>query len=183
MLLHQLHILEGCSRCRKAGRGLDEVRSALRHHLAHPDLLFLRKKTGLNDHLQNMISHGLLNLPDFIQDLVIKSVLNPADIDDHIHLGRSVFNGISCLEHLGGRRGIPVREPDHHADRNLPLHVFHRLFRVRRRNADAGGSVFDRIVTDRPDLLPGRIHLQQGVITACNNFLYFLIIHFASPFR
>ena len=130
-----------------------------------------------------MISHGLLNLPDFIQNLVIKSILNPADIDDHIHLGRSVFNGISCLEHLGGRCGIPVREPDHHADRNLPLHVFHRLFRVRRRNADAGRSVADRIVADRPNLLPGRIHLQQGVITACNDFLYFLIIHFASPFR
>ena len=102
-----------------------------------------------------MIAADLFQGVDLFQDLIVLSHFDPADIDHHIDLLRSVLQRLFRLKHFDRRRVVPVRKSDHGTDRHLLSEVLRSLLYERRRDADRRGPEFHRIIADLPDLFPG----------------------------
>ena len=155
----------------EAGGGLDIVRAGLRHHAAQFDLLGIGEHARLDDDLEELPGAGLLHGSDLGEDVVIQAVLDPADVDDHIDLGRAVFHGVRRLEALGRRGVVAVWEADDRADGDFAVDVLRRAADVARRDADACATVLHAVVADGPDLRPGGGLAQQRVVDAAENIL------------
>ena len=117
--------------------------------------------------------HGL----DLREQVIPLPVLHPAEVDDHVHLGRAVIHGVRGHEALGGGGVIPVGEADHRADGQLSRHILRRLLDIACRDADAGAAVLHTIVADGLDLLPGGRLGQQSVVALAQNLFHFHLKH------
>ena len=74
--------------------------------MAHGDLLFLGQITGLNDHLEDMMSALFLQCTDLFLHLVKQPVLHIADIHYHIDLVATILQCLAHLGHLGFRHTV-----------------------------------------------------------------------------
>ena len=110
--------------------------------------------------------HGV----DLLENLVVLAFLDPAEVDDHVDLGGH--------EALGCGGVIAVGEADDRADGQLAKAVVLLLGNIVRgvvhiglRDADARAAVFDAVVTDLLDVLPGGSLLEEGMVNVLENFL------------
>ena len=156
MLREQLHIVERRARGREAGRRFDKVRAGVGDNFTHLDLLLVRKKACFNDDLQELSAASHLYGLDFFQQRVPLLILDPAEVDDHVHLVRAVFDRVRRLKALGLCCIIPIREADDRADGKLVSHILLRLLHIRCRNADACRMVLHTVVADCLDFRPRR---------------------------
>jgi len=92
---------------------------------------------------------------DLLKDLVVLALLDPAEVDDHIDLGRAVGDGGLGLHALDAAGRVAVGEADDRADGQLAEAIVLLLGDVVRgvihiglRDADARAAVFDAVVTD-----------------------------------
>ena len=108
-------------------------------------------------------AYGLQSL-NFLSHIVKTSVLDPAEIDDHINLIRTVEQSIGSLEHLCGRTGIAVRESDYRADPNASAHIIPDLSAVSRRNTYRSSLIVNGIITERFYIIPSCFRLEIGMI-------------------
>ena len=175
MLFEQGHILAGGSAAAEAGRGLDIVRAGLADHAAQLDLLCVGQQARLDDDFQQLAAAMTLDIPDLAEHLVIQAILHPADVDDHVDLGRAVGHGVGRLEALGGGGVVAVGEADDGADGDPAGHIFRRLLHIAGGDADAGAAIFDAVIADGLDLLPGGALREQRVIHAGEDILQFLV--------
>ena len=174
--LEQGHVLPGGSAAAEAGGGLDIVRAGLGHHPAHLDLFGVGEQAGLDDDLQEFsLAVGLYGA-DLVQHPVIQAVLYPADVDDHVDLGRAVVHGVGGLEALGGGGVVAVGEADDGAHGDFARHILRRLLHIGGGDAYAGTAVLHAVVADGPDLVPGSRLGQQGVVHPGQNGLE-LVVH------
>ena len=164
MLMHELHVIEGCARSGKTGGGLDELCARLRHDLTHLYLLFLCEKAGLDDDLQDVPVAGLVDLADLILYFIVSSIFQKANVDDHVDLRRPVCDGILRLEDLRRGRAVAVREANDGADRESAVDIGCSLLHVGRRDARRRAMVLDAIIEDGLYVCPGRGLREQGVI-------------------
>ena len=128
---------------------------------------------------------------DLLKDLVVLALLDPAEVDDHVDLGRAVVHGVGGLKALGGGGvvavgRVAVGEADDRADGQLAEAIVLLLGDVVRgvihiglRDADARAAVFDAVVTDLLDVLPGGGLLEEGMVNVLENFLN---VHDIFPF-
>ena len=116
-----------------------------------------------------------LDIPDLAEHLVIQAILHPADVDDHVDLGRAVGHGVGRLEAFGGGGVVAVGEADDGADGDPAGHIFRRLLHIAGGDADAGAAIFDAVIADGLDLLPGGALREQRVIHAGEDILQFLV--------
>ena len=182
MLGKQRNVMEGRTAGREAGGGLDEVGTGLGHNVAHLDLLLLGQQAGLDNDLEDLIAHGSLDGGNVIADIVILFVLQPADVDDHIDLGRAVLNGGSGLKGLAGSVHGAQRETDHAADRYAARHILDRLLDIAGVDADGGAVVGNGLVTQGLDLGPGGLGLEQGVVHLAQHLFLRVFHRKFSPF-
>ena len=173
--LEQGHVLPGGSAAAEAGGGLDIVRAGLRHHPAHLHLFGVGEQAGLDDDLQEPSLAGVLHGTDLVQHPIVQAVLHPADVDDHVDLGRAVVHGVGGLEALGGGGVVAVGEADDGAHGDLARHILRRLLHIGGGDAHAGAAVLHAIVADGPDLVPGSRLGQQGVVHPGQNGLEFVV--------
>ena len=82
-------------------------------------------------------------------------VLDPAEVDDHIHLGRTVFHGVRRHEALGRGGVIAVGKADDGTHRQAAPQMLRRLRHIGCGNAHGGAAVVQTVVADGPDFLPG----------------------------
>ena len=115
---------------------------------------------------------------DLLKDLVVLALLDPAEVDDHVDLGRAVGDGGLGLHALDAAGRVAVGEADDRADGQLAEAIVLLLGDVVRgvvhiglRNADARAAVFDAVVTDLLDILPGGGLLEEGMVNMLENFL------------
>ena len=108
-------------------------------------------------------AYGLQRL-NFLGHIVKASVLDPAEIDDHIDLIRTVQQSIGSFEHLCGRTGITVRESDYRADLNASAHIIPDLSAVSRRNTYRSSLIVNGIITERFYIIPSCFRLEIGMI-------------------
>ena len=88
---HQSQVLERRAARREPGRCLDVVGAGSLGRLAAADDLVLRQVGVLEDDLDDRPSgHGVDDRPDVRLDLVVHPGSQPADVDDHVELGRAV---------------------------------------------------------------------------------------------
>lgn len=120
-LVHQGHVLHrGAVRTpiggrAEAGRGLDEARARLDHELAGRRDLFRRQVAGLEDDFDDPAFGGRHDPSDVVLDLLELTTLEPADVENHVHLVHSGLDGHLGLVGLGLAVHGPEREADDHA--------------------------------------------------------------------
>lgn len=156
VLMHELHVVEGCARSGETCRGLDELRAGLRHDLAHPDLLFLSEEAGLDDDLQDVPVAGLVDPADLLLHFIEASIFQEANVDDHVDFRRPVRDGVLRLEDLRRGRAVAVREANDGADRELTVDILCGLLHVGCRDARRRAVELDAIVKDGLNVCPGR---------------------------
>ena len=161
---HQLDVVEGCACGGEAGAGLDVVSACLADDVTHPALLVVGQQAGLDDDLQDLIAHSLLDGADVLAHGVVLAVLQAADVDDHIHLGCTVLDGGLGLKGLGSGVHRTQREADHTAHRDAACHVLDGLLHIAGVDADRGRVVCNGLVAQGLDLGPCGLRLEQGVI-------------------
>lgn len=129
---------------------------------------------------------GDLDGVDLLKDLVVLALLDPAEVDDHVDLGRAVGDGGLGLHALDAAGRVAVGEADDRADGQLAEAVVLLLGNIVRgvvhiglRDADARAAVFDAVVTDLLDVLPGGGLLEEGMVNVLENFLN---VHDIFPF-
>ena len=183
MGLEQSHILPGGSAAAEAGGGLDILRAGLGHHAAHLDLFGIGEHAGLDDDLQQLALAVGLYGADLVQHLIVQAVLYPADVDDHVDLGRAVVHGVGGLKALGGGGVVAVGEADDGADGDLARHILRRLLHIGGGDAHAGAAVPDAVVADGLDFVPGGTLGQQGMIHPGQNGLEFVVHNKMISFR
>ena len=164
MLGKEGHIFSGGTAGAKAGRSLNVICAGLRHDLAQFDLLLVRQEAALDDNLQQLSVAGILHFPDLIQHIIPFLLLDPTQIDDHVHFFRAVFHGIVGHEALGSGGVISVGKADHGTDRQLSIHILRNLLHKTGRNAHAGTAILHAVIADRFDLLPGSSLGQQRMV-------------------
>ena len=179
--LEQRHVLPGGAAPAEAGGCLDIVRAGLGHHAAQLDLLRLGQQARLDDDLQQSAVTVTLDGLDLLQHLVIQAILHPTDVDDHVHLGHTVFHRVGSLEALGGGGVVAVGKTDDGADGDLAVHITRRLLHIAGGNAHAGAAVLDTVVADGLDLIPGGTLCQQRVVHAGEDILQ-LFVHYLRSF-
>ena len=74
-----------------------------------------------------MWSHGGLDGGNVVAHIVVLLVFQPADVDDHIDLGRAVLNGSFGLKGLTGGVHSAEGEADDAADRHAARHILDGL--------------------------------------------------------
>ena len=111
------------------------------------------RNPGLIDAGADVLAHG-----------VVLTVLQAADVDDHIHLGCAVLDGGLGLKGLGSGVHRTQREADHTAHRDAACHVLDGLLHIAGVDADRGRVVCDGLVAQGLDLGPCGLRLEQGVI-------------------
>ena len=117
---HQSQVLERRAARREPGRRLDVVGAGSLGRLAAADDLVLRQVGVLEDDLDDRPSgHGVHDRADVGLDLVVHPGSQPADVDDHVELGRTVPQRPDGLEHLRLRLVRPVGEADDGPDRDV----------------------------------------------------------------
>ena len=121
---------------------------------------------------------GDLDGVDLLEDLVVLALLDPAEVDDHVDLGRAVGDGRLSLHALDAAGRVAVGEADDRADGQLAKAVVLLLgnivcgvIHIGLRDADARAAVFDAVVTDLLDVLPGGGLLEEGMVNMLENFL------------
>ena len=114
-LLHQRDIVHIGSPRREAGRGLYERGAGALAQLAGLHLLLIREQAGLDDYLHDRRLRSLYDRADVLLNIKVVALLQGADIDDHIDLGRAVLDRAACLLRLGCSGHRPQREPDNTA--------------------------------------------------------------------
>ena len=167
---HQLHIVEGSACGGEAGAGLDVVSACLADDVAHLFLFLVGQQAGLNDDLEHLVAHSLLDGTDVLTDSIVFLVLQAADVDDHVHLGSAVLNGSLGLKGLAGGIHSTQREAHHAAHRDAARHILDRLLYIAGVDADGCGVVGNGLITDGLDLGPGGLRLQQGMIDMGEDF-------------
>ena len=130
---------------------------------------------------------GDLHGVDLLKDLIVLPLLDPAEVDDHVDLGRAVSDGGLGLHALDAAGRVAVGEADDRADGQLAEAIVLLLGDVVRgvihiglRDADARAAVFDAVVTDLLDVLPGGGLLEEGMVHMLQNFLNVHCIFFLS---
>ena len=167
---HQLDVVEGGTCGREAGAGLDVVSARLADDVAHLFLLLVGQQTGLDDDLEHLVAHCLFHGANVLADGVVLLVLQAADVDDHVHLGSAVLNGLLGLERLGlGVHGAQ-REANDAAHRDAASQILHGLFHIAGVDADGSRVIFHGLVADNLDLRPSGLRLEQSVIHMGENF-------------
>ena len=182
VLGEQLNVVEGRAAGGKTGGRLDEVSTGLGDDVAHLDLLFLGQQAGLDDDLQHLVAHGGLDGGNVIAHIVVLLVFQPADVDDHIDLGRAVLNGSFGLKGLTGGVHSAEGEADDAADRHTARHVLGGLLDIAGIDADRSAVVGDGLVTQGLDLGPGSLGLEQGMVDLAQHFFFRVFHRKFSPF-
>ena len=182
VLCEQLNVVEGRTAGGEAGRCLDEVGTGLGHDVAHLDLLVVGQQAGLDDDLQHLVAHSSLDGGNVIADVVVLLVLQPADVDDHIDLGRAVLDGSFSLKCLALGVHSAEGEADDTADRHAARHVLDGLLDVAGVDADRRAVVGDGLIAEGPDLGPGCLRLEQGVVDLAQHFFLRVFHRKFSPF-
>ena len=179
MRFHQRHIVKRRAGGGEARRGFDEIRVGLGDDVAHADFLFLGQQTGFNDDLERMARAGRLDRIDFGEHLVVASILEHADVDDHVHLVRAVLHRVGRFKNLRRRRGIARRETDDRTHAHLVRPVLHIRLAPRNiagRNAHCRRVVLHRVVANLLNLRPGRFGFEQRVIHHRKHFTEFHLV-------
>ena len=108
-----------------------------------------------------------LDLTDLLRQLRVLAFLDPANVDDHVHLVSTIRHSVACHKAFGSGGGVAVREADNGTDGKLVPHILLRLSYKRSRDADGGGLVLHAIITDGFDLLPGSCLGKKCVVAFC----------------
>ena len=182
MLCEQLNVVEGRTAGGEAGRCLDEVGTGLGHDVAHLDLLVVGQQAGLDDDLQHLVAHSSLDGGNVIADVVVLLVLQPADVNDHIDLGRAVLDGCFSLKGLAFGVHSAKGEADDAADRHAARHILDGLLDVAGVDADRRAVVGDGLIAEGADLGPGCLGLEQGVVDLAQHFFLRVFHRKFSPF-
>ena len=179
MRRHERYVLARRAAPAEAGGGLDIVRRGVGHDLAELDLLLVGEHTGLDDDLEDVAVAGDLHGIDLLQDFIVLAFLDPAEVDDHVDLGRAVGYGGLGLHALDAAGNVAVGEADDRAHGQLTEAVVLLLGDVVRgvgdvglRDADARAAVLDAVVADLADLLPGGGGGEQGMVNVTENFFH-----------
>ena len=176
----QLNIIKGGACRGKTGGSFDVVGLCLRHQTAHHNLLLLRQKAGLNNHLEDIACAGFFDRLNLMQDLLFLSVLQITDVDHHVDLVGPFFYRRLCLKYLDRLGVVSIRETDDRTNAHFVSHIFLCLFYKGRRDAYGRRPVFDCIVAEFFNLRPCGFRMKQGVINRCQ---YFFSVHVNfSPF-
>ena len=179
---HQLHIVEVCACGGEAGAGLDVVRACLADDIAHLFLFLVGQQAGLDDDLQHLVAHSSLDGGNVIADVVVLLVLQPADVDDHIDLGRAVLDGSFSLKRLAFGVHSAEGEANDAADRHAARHILDGLLDVAGVDADRRAVVGDGLIAQGLDLRPGSLRLEQGVVDLAQHFFLRVFHRKFSPF-
>ena len=182
VLCEQLNVVEGRTAGGEAGRCLDEVGTSLGHDVAHLDLLVVGQQAGLDDDLQHLVAHSSLDGGNVIADVVVLLVLQPADVDDHIDLGRAVLDGSFSLKCLAFGVHSAEGETNDTADRHAARHILDGLLDVAGVDADRRAVVGDGLIAEGADLGPGCLRLEQGVVDLAQHFFLRVFHRKFSPF-
>ena len=97
----------------KSGRGFDKVGSSFLGEFAGGDLFIPREQAGFEDHFDDSIVRGFDDVAEFAKQGSMIPLFEPANIDDDIHLVRTVVDGGLGLKafHVGFHRA--QRKADH----------------------------------------------------------------------
>ena len=177
MLCKEGHILPGGAAAPEAGGGLDIVRAGGGDDLAHFDFFLIREEAALDNDLQQFAVASLLHGLDLREQVIPLPVLHPAEVDDHVHLGRAVIHGVRGHEAFGGGGVIAVGEADDRADRQPARRILRRLLDIAGGDAHAGAAVFHAVIADAANFVPCRRLGQEGMVAFAQNVLQF---HFKS---
>ena len=146
-------------------------------------LLFLvGQQAGLDDDLQELALAVLLDGLDLFEQIVPALILDPADVDDHIDLGRAVLDGSFSLKRLAFGVHSAEGEANDAADRHAARHILDGLLDVAGVDADRRAVVGDGLIAEGPDLGPGCLGLEQGVVDLAQHFFLRVFHRKFSPF-
>lgn len=179
VFLKELDIGKGGAGAAEAGGGFDKVPSPFGDGAAGGDFLFFRKIAGFHDDLQDMAAGSFLHLPDFIGHIGEISLLQGANMDDHVDFIGAVCYGRVGLRDFGRGAAVSQRKSHHRADgkgREMLPDFFHKG----RGNAYRCHMVLLRFLAEFSDVLPGGRRLQKGVVHMGKDEI---IGHGNAPFR
>ena len=166
---HQPEVVERGARWREPGRGLDVVGAGALDRLAAADDLVLGQVRVLEDDLDDR-PRGMGDVghrPDVGLDALVLARAQPADVDDHVELGRAVADRPDGLEDLGLGPVRSVREADHGPDddvgpgqelateRDVGRSAAHRRDLVPRRDGAAFPHVVERELGSQQRVVDG----------------------------
>ena len=165
MFTHKPDICKGCTTLGKPCGRLDKLSTAVGYNLAKADLFLFRKEAALNDYLQKRASAGFSDCFDIVGNILPASVLHHGEIDNHIHLIRSVLYGVSRFECLCSSRHIPIRKADNRTDLQSVANIAFRTGNMTGWNTDRCAMKFDSLVAECSDFFRCAVYPEKGMVT------------------
>ncbi len=155
MLPEKFYVSKSSPCCGKPCGSFDKICSCTGYGFTQFLFLFFCQQTGFHYYFQNFPLTGFFQNSNFLFHQIKPPVFYPAQIDDHIKFTGSVGNGVSDFKFFYSRGIITIGKTNDGADFHSVSQIFPRLLHIRRRNADGSSAIFQCVLTNLLNFLPG----------------------------